>query len=97
MSTIEQRLSDMGIELAEPPKPVAPATQEPVAVAGNGADTAETSVVAAEPKPEGESVNPISAEITGQQQDVSQPTSVTVQTVTQIAVPVKAPRAQPQS
>lgn len=89
--------------ILEPPKPVVeePVSAEeekiaePVVVANADTGAATKNVVQVQPKPEGESINPISAEITGQQVPEAQATNVTVQTVTKVAVPQKAQRSEP--
>ena len=81
------------------PKPVVPevpeATEVPeTALASTDGSSTGGLVDLSSQQPIGENINPISAEITGQQEET---TNVTVHTVTKIAVPEKAQRQGPQS
>ena len=81
------------------PKPVVPevpeATEVPeTAIASTDGSSTGGLVDLSSQQPVGENINPISAEITGQQEET---TNVTVHTVTKIAVPEKAQRQGPQS
>ncbi|MEM9279464.1 MAG: murein L,D-transpeptidase family protein [Pseudomonadota bacterium] len=75
------------------PKPVVQEVPETAVASTDDAANTDQQVTV-EAKPDGESINPISAEITGTQ---AATTSITVQPVTSIAVPQKAQRTEPQS